>query len=169
MLYGPLDPTLCALLLIQHSCTYCPDPTPADDHVQHVSSTNTSIVLQAPPISCIDENGHISEFRLRYAQTEDFGRGENVRNGIFSPGLVIVGNLEPGTRYTFQLRILTQQGGSVILDPLTTSTTGGCGRWGWCGEYYGYSFCYEYLYINHNAVVPRVNNGRESIQLCLTL
>lgn len=100
------------------------DPTPADDHVRHISSTQTSVVLQAPPINCIDRNGDISEFRLRYAQTEAFMNGENIRNGLFSPGLVIVGNLEPGTEYVFQLRILTEQGRSVTLDPLTASTAG---------------------------------------------
>ncbi len=100
------------------------DPTPADDHVQHLSTTRTTVILQAPEIDCIDQNGIISEYRISYAESEDFQSGANLRNGLFSPGLVIIGNLLPGTDYTFQLVILTQEGGSVGLEPLTVTTFG---------------------------------------------
>ena len=100
------------------------DPTPPDDHVEHMNMSNTTVILHAPEIPCIDRNGIISEYRIRYAETEDYIAGVNILNGIFNPGLVIVGNLLPGTNYTFQLTIRTAQGGSVTLPPVTALTFG---------------------------------------------
>ena len=100
------------------------DPAPADDHVQHVSTTFTTVILEAPQIACLDQNGDISEYRIRYAPSEDFLAGVNIRNGLFTPGVVIVGNLIRGTEYTFQLIILTAQGGSISLEPLAITTDG---------------------------------------------
>ena len=105
-------------------CDFVSDPTPADDHVRHVETTITTVVLQAPQIACIDQNGVIAEFRIRYATRKDFLAGVNIRNGLFTPGLVIVGNLVSGTDYTFQLIIVTAEGGSVPLAPLTVRTQG---------------------------------------------
>lgn len=84
------------------------------------------MVLHAPQIPCIDQNGDISEFRIRYAKSSDFIAGVEIRNGLFTPGLVIVGNLDSGTDYTFQLIIVTAEGGSVSLEPLTVRTYGKC-------------------------------------------
>ena len=64
-------------------------------------------------------------FRIRYAQTVDFLAGRNIRNGLFSPGVVTVGNLLSGTQYTFELTIVTIMGRRrVTLQPLNASTQG---------------------------------------------
>lgn len=106
------------------SCLTSSDPTPVDNHVRHLSSTTTSVVLQAPAIDCLDQNGNITEYRIRYALSQDFIDGVNIRNGLFTPGLVIVGNLEMDTEYMFQLTLLTIEGGSVSLQPLAARTLG---------------------------------------------
>ena len=103
-----------------------PDPTPPDDHVQNVSSTNSTVVFQIPPISCIDLNGQQVQFRMLYAASADFANESDVRirSGMFRPGVVIVGNLELATEYTFQVILLVEDGGNVSLVPITVRTLG---------------------------------------------
>ena len=92
--------------------------------MQVTDTTFNTVVLQAPPIACIDQNGRISEFRIKYAPSRDFQNDVNIRNGLFSPGVVIVGNLRSGTEYTFQLTILTLELKNVTLQPVVARTRG---------------------------------------------
>ena len=80
------------------------------------TSTSNSITVQWEPVDCIDSNGVITGYSVRY--------GEEGTTEVVSGNETTITGLESSTTYSIQVAAVNSAGTGVYSDPITAETDG---------------------------------------------
>ena len=86
-------------------CPLPPAPSAAPDPVTVTGATSSSITVQWGEVECIDRNGEITGYSVRYS-----GGGSTQTmsvSGDFSGGMYVISNLESSITYSIEVAAVT--------------------------------------------------------------
>ena len=113
--------TLSHDLSMKFFCCVVPSASPLPVSVSGITSSN--ITVQWGTVDCIQTNGNITGYSVRY-ELVGSGSRENVSVSGSSTTSVILTGLTPSTTYTIQVAAVNVAGVGVYSDPINQTTFG---------------------------------------------
>ena len=113
---------LCGTLSIHVS----PAPSAAPTSVRESEVTSSSITVQWGAVDCIDRNGDITGYSVRYEVqgTAEGDRTVKMATGDSSGGMYTISGLSAATVYTVEVVAMNSAGTGVYSIPITVVTVG---------------------------------------------
>ena len=96
-------------------------PTP-----MRIGSTTSTITVRWGAVDCIDRNGNITGYSVRYGVqgTAEGDRTVKMATGDSSEGMYTISGLSAATVYTVEVAAVNSAGTGVYSDPITAATVG---------------------------------------------
>ena len=98
-------------------CPLPPAPSAAPSNVRVTGATSTTITVQWGEVECIDRNGEITGYSVRYSGGGRFVTGGGTRQTTIS-------GLTPSTDYTIEVAAVNSVGTGPYSDPIIRVTQG---------------------------------------------
>ena len=111
------------LVVMLYDCFVPPAPSAAPTSVSISSVTTSSITLQWGPVNCIDRNGDITGYSVRY--TGGGSTQTETAPGDSSGGTYVISNLKSSTTYSFQVAAITGGSRTGRFSSIVTEDTSG--------------------------------------------
>ena len=91
-----------------------------------IGSTTSTITVQWGAVDCIDRNGDITGYSVRYGVqgSAEGDRTVKMATGDSSGGMYTISGLSAATVYTVEVAAVTSVGTGVYSDPTTVDTDG---------------------------------------------
>ena len=103
---GEIATDICPVLL---KCPLPPAPSAAPDPVTLTGVTSSSITVQWGEVECIDRNGEITGYSVRYEEKGSGSPQTMSASGDFSGGMYVISDLEPSTTYSIEVAAVNDE------------------------------------------------------------
>lgn len=103
---------------------YTPAPDGPPNGIRNTSVKLTSVTISWNPINCIQQNSIIHKYIIHYGKSLKEGVGNNISANVT---MVTINNLDPRTKYVFEVRGVNdeeQEGPSDSINVATSAPTG---------------------------------------------
>ena len=103
-----------------------PAPSAAPTSVRESGVTSSTITVQWGPVDCIDRNGVITGYSVRYGVqgTAEGDRTVKMATGDSSGGMYTISGLSAATVYTVEVAAVNSAGTGVYSSPIDQLTSG---------------------------------------------
>ena len=113
-------------MVVYQVTIHVPPAPSAAPNPMSLGSTTSNITVQWGAVDCIDHNGDITGYSVRYGVqgTAEGDRTVKMATGDSSGGMYTISGLSPATVYTVEVAAVNSVGTGVYSDPITVVTVG---------------------------------------------
>ena len=113
-------------VVLYHIIIHVPPAPSAAPTPMSIGSTSSTITVRWGAMDCIDRNGNITGYSVRYGVqgTAEGDRTVKMATGDFSGGMYTISGLSAATAYTVEVAAVNSAGTGVYSDPITAATVG---------------------------------------------